>query len=290
MFLISVESYRGEGSRLPGYRPVLFTVTALFCILVAIEIALRWVFVSVQAFHPILQDETSRNILARNIGVNALSCFVVSYMGLKARHVLRDFWGAIASRGRSGVSGAYDSRLFEYHPEGARILVFFVSFQIKNLVDSIQWNEGPEFIAHHIFAIFSAGGGLVPGAFHFYAIFYMGISEFSTGILTLLASFDDDLGVEGLSEAFPMVKVVLGSLFLVSFVVFRVFLWGSLTCIYFQDIRNAFRVNHSKLVGGRRTFAWLNSVSLGFITLLQVIWLFEVFRVAKLEMKQLGWL
>mmetsp|Transcript_39851 Transcript_39851/g.93421 ORF Transcript_39851/g.93421 Transcript_39851/m.93421 type:complete len:213 (-) Transcript_39851:201-839(-) len=212
-------------------------------------------------------------------------------MGWRARRILGEFWAEFwASFGRYGASGAYDRRLFQYHPEGAPILVFFAGFQLKNLADSLAWRDGPEFVAHHVFALFSAGGGLVPGAFHFYVVFYMGISEISTGILCLLANFDEDLGVAGMGEAFPAAKVILGSFFLVSFVVLRVFLWGALTRWYFRDIMTAFRLNHSKLVGGRRTFAWLNSVSLGFVTLLQVIWLFEVVRVAKLEMEQLGWL
>lgn len=238
-----------------------------------------------KSFHPILQDETNCKILARHVGVDALSCFIVSSFGWKARHVFQQMVD-YATKKNLALTQTYNDRLFQYHPEAARILVFFIGFQCKNLVDTIIWNDGPEYIAHHVLAIFSAGGGLIPGAFHFYAIFYMGLSEISTGILCLLANFDEDHGVPRLAEAFPVVRAVLGGLFAISFIVIRVLLWGSLTYCYFQDVRQAFRQkNHPKLVGGRKLFAKLNNVSLGFITCLQVVWLFEIFRILKLEIE-----
>ena len=219
------------------------------------------------------------------MGVDALSCFIVSSFGWKARHVFQQMID-YATKKEKTLTQNYDYRLFQYHPEAARIMVFFIGFQCKNLVDTIIWNDGPEYIAHHVLAIFSAGGGLVPGACHFYAIFYFGLSEISTGILCLLVNFDDDHGVPGLADAFPAVRAVLGGLFAISFIVIRVFLWGSMTYYYFQDVRQAFQQkNHPKLVGGRKLFIKLNNISLGFITSLQVVWLFEIFRILKLEIE-----
>lgn len=183
---------------------------------------------------------------------------------------------------------AYDNRLFQYHPEAVQIMIFFIGFQFKNLVDTIIWNDGPEFLAHHVLAIFSGSGGLVPGACHFYAVFYFGLSELSTGILCLLANFDDDHGVPGLGEALPVGKMVFGSIFALSFVLIRVVCWGTLTNYYFRDIWQAFQDNHPKLVVSRRVFLYLNSISLGLITLLQIVWLFEIFKIAKSELTKMG--
>jgi len=216
-----------------------------------------------------------------------LSCFIVSYFGWQARHIFKQMVQAAWSKEKKKLTQHYDFRLFQYHPEAARILTYFIGFQCKNLVDTIVWDDGPEYIAHHVLAIFSAAGGLVPGAFHFYAIFYMGLSELSTGILCLLVNFDDEHGVVGLADAFPTIRAVLGGLFAVSFIIIRVTLWGSLTYYYFKDVKLAFQQNHPKLTGGRRLYTKLNNISLGFITLLQVIWLFEILRIFTLEVEKM---
>jgi len=90
------------------------------------------------------------------------------------------------------LTKAYETRLFKYHPESAHIIVFFISYQCKNLVDSIIWKNSLLLIVHHMLAIFSTGGGLVLGIVHFYAIFYCGISELSSAILVVLAIFNSD--------------------------------------------------------------------------------------------------
>lgn len=286
LLLTSVESFCGDEKGLPNHTSVAFTISFFIFFLWMVELTLRQALISIQDFHPLLQDEIKRNILARHVGVDALSCFIISYFGWKARHVFTQMTEAALSKDKK-LTQTYDFRMFQYHPEAARILTYFIGFQCKNLVDTIVWNDGPEYIAHHVLAIFSAGGGLVPGAFHFYAIFYMGISEFSTGILCLLVNFDDDHGVPGLADTFPTARAILGGLFAVSFAIIRVILWGSLTYYYFKDVRHVFQQDHPKLTSGRRLFIKLNNISLGFITLLQVVWLFEIFRIVKLEIEKM---
>ena len=224
-----------------------------------------------------LQDEINRDILARHIGVDAFCCFVASFLGWKARHVLyREFH-----------SKAPDNRLYQYDPQAARIMLYFVAFQLKNFADSWKWNDGPEFLAHHILAAASAGGGLLPlPTFQFYAVFYMGLSEFSTAILCLLANFDDDHGVVGLGDAFPNAKAVLGAMFAFLFLLIRVIAWSIFTYKYYQDIRIISK-SDSKYQA-RRHFIRFNNFSLGLVTVLQLVWLFEVLRVCKLEMTKLG--
>mmetsp|Transcript_31261 Transcript_31261/g.38055 ORF Transcript_31261/g.38055 Transcript_31261/m.38055 type:complete len:328 (+) Transcript_31261:67-1050(+) len=310
LLLLSLESYCVRGSSddddktkkkkdlLPSRISIGCTVVFIFVLLVLVELTFRQVLISLQNLHPLLQDETKRNILARHIGVDALCCFVVASMGYNARHILHGVsWKnhSIFGKKNAGKLGTTttttntsNSRVFQYYPEGARILVFFLAFQCKNLIDTIIWNDGPVYIMHHILAIYSSVGGLIPGGFQFYAIFYMGLSEASTGILCLLANFDENgHGVEGLADAFPITKLVLGTIFAISFIYIRIYLWMILTLsYYFPDVQRILQQNSESLLltKGKKLFFYFNSASLGILTLLQLIWLLEIFRGIKMEL------
>lgn len=86
-------------------------------------------------------------------------------------------------------------------------------------------------------------------------------------------------GVSGLGDAFPLVRTVLGPIFALSYLMIRIVFWGIITCYYFRDIWQAFQDNHTELNYSRRLFLYLNSLSLGFLTLLQIIWLFDIFKI-----------
>lgn len=120
-----------------------------------------------QYLHPLLEDETNRNILARHIGVDALSCFVVAYLGWRARHVLQEMIDAVIWR-KNSMPIAYENRMYKYHPEACRIVLYFFAYQVKNTYDTIVWNDGPEFIAHHLLTLGTAWGAMIPGTAHFY--------------------------------------------------------------------------------------------------------------------------
>merc|ERR1712157_390845 len=95
-------------------------------------------------------------------------------------------------------------------------------------------------------------------------------------------------GVEGLADAFPTTKLVLGGIFAISFVYIRIYLWMKLTVnYYFPDVRHILsRQKHPGsilLTDDKKKFLYLNSISLGIITLLQIVWLFEIFRIIKKE-------
>ena len=85
-----------------------------------------------------LEVENNRNILARHIGVEAVSCLTVATLGWKARHIVQEVADATVLR-KGSLSPAYENRLYKYQPEAVRILVFFFAFQVKNLIDSIVW-------------------------------------------------------------------------------------------------------------------------------------------------------
>jgi TLC domain len=244
-------------------------------------------FLSIQDSHPVFEDETHRNILARHVGVDAFSCFVVAALGYQARHIVQDLVDAALGRKQNAMPVAYEQRMFTYQPEAARITLFFFAYQVKNTYDTIVWNDGIEFILHHILTLFTAWGALAQGSAHFYVPFYFGVSEVSTAVLCLLANFDDVHGVPGMADAFPVAKAVLGGIFAVLFVICRVFMWSTVSYYYCRDAWNALSGSDPRLKG---RVAWLRFtfVSLALLSLLQIIWLAEIARVGKMELEKLG--
>jgi hypothetical protein len=130
-------------------------------------------------------------------------------------------------------------------------------------------------------------GALIPGTAHYYAPFYFGVSEISTAVLCLLANFDDAHGVKGLADAFPMAKVVVGGLFAVCFIVCRVFMWSAVSYYYCRDAWYALKSDDARLEG-RKTYLRFTFVSLGLLSLLQIVWLGEIVRVGKEELANAG--
>lgn len=190
---------------------------------------------------------------------------------------------------KNAMPKAYDNRLFQYHPEAARVIVLFIGYQIKNSYDTVLWNDGAIFIAHHILSLGTAWGALFPGASHYYAPFYLGYSELSTAFLSLLVSFDDDFGIRGLSAAFPLPKVILGACFAVSFITCRVITWTTHSVYYLQDVRACLKAADPRLAG-RKTWLKFTGFSLSLLSLLQIIWLGEIFVTGKKELKAMGFL
>jgi len=77
---------------------------------------------------------------------------------------------------KSSMSKAYENRLFKYEPECARLILCFLAYQLKNMVDTIIWDDGLLFVAHHLFSLAVAFGALIPGAAQYYSTFYLGFS------------------------------------------------------------------------------------------------------------------
>ena len=193
-----------------------------------------------------------------------------------------------AATGKPGAMprGGYDARMFTHFPSAFRICLFFASYQVKNLYDTIIWNDGLLFVAHHVMCLFVAYGALFHGAAQYWAPFYFGVSEVSTAILCLLANFDDEHGVPGLADAFPEGKVVLGALFAVAFIICRVFCWSFCSYYFVVDALLAIKNTDSRRAVARPYV----KVFLGALTglsALQVIWLGQIILVATEEIQKL---
>jgi hypothetical protein len=216
---------------------------------------------------------------AKHIGVNSTALFTCLYLGFKARHILQDMYDTVI-RGKNAMSKAYDNRLFKYHPESARIAVIFLGYQIKNAYDSLYWGDDALLIGHHILAFFVALGAVFPGSVHYYVPFYLGLSEASSFALCLLVNFDDRHGMKGLGDEFPIAKAVIGVIFAVLFIIFRVFIWSTVSYYYCRDMWNVLGTNDPRLKG-RKAYFRFTAIALGLLSLLQIIWLAEIFRTGR---------
>lgn len=285
LFMFSVESYSGHGG-VPNNKSQFATASVLVLFLVAIERSMRYFFTSIKDMHPILEDENARNVLSRHIGVDALACIAVAVLGWRSRHVVQDLIDATIGGKKNAMPEAYEGRMFTYLPEAQRICLFFVAYQIKNTYDTIVWNDGLIFIIHHVLTLFTTWGALQGNA-HFYVLFYFGVSEISTGVLCLLANFDDEHGVPGLGAAFPMLKVIIGGLFAFLFVLCRVVMWSTVSYYYCRDAWNVLSGSDPRVEGHRLWFRF-TFMSLSILSLLQIIWLVEIARVGKEELEKIG--
>jgi TLC domain len=268
----------------PPLSSCLFTGMVFVAFLVACEQFGRYVFEQNQHWHVLLENETNRQILARHVFVDTLSCTICALLGWASRY--ESFYPIM--NGTIPLAG-YEQRLFAYSPHGFRVSLFFFWYQIKNLIDTILWNDGPEYIFHHIFSLITAYGAMSPGCGHVYALFFFGLSEISTAILCLLANFDDDHGVIGLGSAFPITKIVLGAAFVFFFILCRCVLWPIHSYYFCRDILQALKSSNPRAIHRR---AWMKFflVSLSGLSILQIAWLGQIFVLGKQELEKAGFL
>jgi len=272
----------------PNLSSSILSGAVVIAVLVAIEQALYQFLTRHADAHDILASQTNRQILARHVGVDAFCCFVLAGLAWQCRDLIQPCWDSC--RGKIFLAqGAYETRLWTYHPAAHRIAAFFFVYQVKNMYDTILWNDGPEFIMHHTFSLLTAYGNMTSGCGYMYSIFYFGLSEVSTGVLCLLANFDDEFGVVGLGDAFPILKAILAVAFVVMFILCRCTLWPIASYYFCRDLQLAFKHNDERTQQGSRK-PWMRFfyVSLASLSVLQIIWLGQIFILAKEELVKAG--
>ena len=272
----------------PSLPSTLLTLAVVVGILIAIEQSLRYIFDANQHVHLLLaESERNRHVLARHIGVDTMACLAVAVVGVRNSHILDEVKAHTFGRTDSMKPEDYKRRLFTYHPAAQQTLLLFLAYQIKNTYDSWVWNDGLIFIFHHLFSGITAWGAMYPGGCHLYGIFFMGISEISTCILCMLANFDDEFGVVGLGDAFPVTKMTIGVIFAVAFIVCRCVLWPICTYHFMNDTKLALECD-SDLAQKRKGWIKLFRYSSMSLSVLQVIWLGEIVMTLKRELEKMS--
>ena len=118
-------------------------------------------------------------------------------------------------------------------------------------------------------------------------MFFFGLSEISTAAVCLLANFDDEQGVPGLGDAFPVTKVGIGTIFIVLFITCRCILWPLFAFFFIRDVRVALKGDDPR-AKERRRWLYFFLTSLTSLTVLQIAWLGEIFVVAHKEFTKIG--
>lgn len=276
------------GSTVPPVSSTLATASVMILALAVTEHLTRALLLSFKDSHDILQNETNRFILARHLGVDTLSCFICAYMGWANRSpFLTNVLKAAMGDAKAFPANAAEHRGYSYAPSSFYLSTFFLAYQLKNMADTIVWNDGPEYIFHHVLSLSVCWGALYPGFCLEYATFFFGISEVSTGILCILANFDDDHGVVGLGDAFPITKVVIGVVFVIFFILCRAILWPILSYYFARDALACLKGNNPE-VEKRRFVIKMHGFCLVGLSALQLSWLVLIYFMAIKEFKAIG--
>ncbi|KAJ1452912.1 hypothetical protein M885DRAFT_525580 [Pelagophyceae sp. CCMP2097] len=256
-------NWAGWSSFLPGFA---LCFAALWVLEAAAYRCLNVVSALVKS--DIFETPRNRAILARHVMDTAALSFV-AYIGC-------DMYMRQASYPETALE-----RLYVRLPEYEFLCVAMLAFQTKNLVDSLTWKDPPEYVAHHIVCVLVAIGTLDGHFLHLYGIFFFGVSEVSTAVLSALASFDPEHGVAALARAMPVTKVLLGALFAVLFVSIRLVAWPYLAYHLANDAVEVLRAGEAHSQPVVVTFL----AFLAGLTLLQFFWLTEILKRAADELK-----
>jgi len=274
----------------PTLPSTLLTVTFYVGVLFIVEHVTRYI-IGTYLIHldPILEIEVNRHIIARHMAVDFFSLVVCATVAIANRRVCTEiithFFDATINGKTSPLlmnKETYEERIFAYHPAAQRLTLLFFTYQVKNMYDTIYWNDGIEFVLHHILAGAAAWGGMYPGCCHFYALFYFGFSEISTAILCLLSNFDPKYGVAGLEDVFPRTKLFLGAMFVTSFVICRLILWPYATYYFARDTMLAIKSNVPR-ADGRRGYLWVIYCCCVGLSLIQVLFVVMIVQTGKEE-------
>lgn len=284
--LLSLKSY---GTKPPKETAIWCTIFFFLSILCMAEQLLRYAFFSVKDMYPFLEKELDRQILARHIGIDCFSCIVCAILGLQASPIIREFFDHVRGIKKGMEAETYEKRLFTYHPQAYRLGAFFMAYQIHDLYDALVWDDGAAYVFHHIVSMIPTFLSMYPGCAGFYVIFFVGISEISTAVLCLLANFDEDgHGVQDLGIHLPVTKIVLASTFVVLFITIRSILWPAFSYYFIRDCMQALKEkDDNKTVKPRAYAVRVMAACDGGLTVLQIMWLGQIFITLKAEIEKL---
>ena len=257
-------------SSTPSASTVAASSVVLFAALWLFELCARRILDRSFAEHPLLKAPQYRQILARH-AMDTVGLAYIGYMGMSMWRELKYEEIATTAHGR----------VYVYLPRFAWTCVCMLAFQVKNLLDTLTYHDGPEFIAHHVVCILVAVGALHGQFLHLYGIFFFGISEVSTALVSLLACFDEQHGIAELGDHFPTCKMAVGSAFAIAFIAIRAVIWPYLAYHVTIDCMAVIAEGSAHSEG--IVYAFLTG--LAGLTVLQFYWLAEILRRAPAELR-----
>jgi len=211
-------------------------------------------------------------------------------------HLLFDAWHVFYGKDQDS-----HELMFRFIPSAVRLCVLQVCYEWKSLCDVYKHGDGLLFAAHHIGASLLAFIALNPFC-NIYGIFYLGISEVSTFVLCLLVVLDKERGIARLYDTCKTALKVLGGSFALLFVVYRCIYWPVVSYYFWEHALNVLHSTSDASNGagadadGMKDFSrvglqdhpqaviYLFLLVNVLLSLLQVVWLWEVICVSYKEL------
>jgi len=222
-----------------------------------------------KGYHPILEDETNCEVLARNLGMCTMCTATMTILGYKHRATYSELTAKFFGSKDAMKPAGFERRLQKYHPGGQQCALLFCAYQCKNTYECFQHIEEPINLLHHSVSAFIAWLSLHPGGIHFYVV-ASSFCEIPAMISSIYINFDDGFllgSIPGLGAAFPKTKFVFSIASGISFILFRVCFWFFLMFHYVLDMRRAM---NSKRPSAQKFKFWLPAFLLCAIILFYV--------------------
>lgn len=222
----------------------MMTVLFFVSIITLQEQLLYQFFRFIKSYHPLLEDTHHCEILARNLGVRAICALAVTLCGWRHSHIFSELTQHFFQRKSMDASG-FERRLFTYHPGAHQCSILFCSYQLKNTVDFLFYQEEYLNLVHHIVSVIMAWICMHPGSTHFYVV-ASSATELPASLSSVYVNFDDGFmrgHVPGLGNAFPKIKQFFAISSGLAFLAFRAVFWFYVFGQYFKDLKRALKSN-----------------------------------------------
>lgn len=179
----------------------------------------------------------------------------------------------ITRRVHTMISRTPEGRVFGYLPESERLVAVNFTFQTWNLVSSLFIEEHCTLIllVHHSIAAFVCYSSLESQYLHYYAIFFVGLSEVSSMFLVFvdIAKFFPPIP----GSPFDAWVGLCGPCFVVTFFIYRVLLWWKFLYQLWSDVSYVLKRGLAEKLRPGKAYVLYLFVAVGIpMGLLQLYW------------------
>jgi len=191
---------------------------------------------------------------------------------------LYGFWvWHISRRVHTALPSTPYGRIFGYLPEAEYLAACNFTFQLWDFFISftIAEHRTALMLTHHLLAASVSMCGLGFQYLHYFAVFYLGLSEFSSIFLVFvdLAKFFPPVP----GTFYDKVVGVCGPCFVLTFFIYRVVIWWKVELLLFQDCQHVLKERMpQRLRPGKVWVIYFFCGSALFLGLLQIYWFYLV--------------
>ena len=200
----------------PVFLSSIFTILFyLFIFSIIQSLSHYYVTTNTHFLHPIFLHDTIRHYIVRNISFNFLSCLYCSILGWKNYYILHDVFTNTATPQNA------PKRLLHYSPTSYPLILFFISYQLRNFYNDFYYNFDLIILYHHILCIINSSLCLLYTLGQPYCILACGISETSTVLLIVIECLDF-IENNGLGQPLPQTHLFVKCLFVIVYLWIRI--------------------------------------------------------------------